>query len=129
MVGLTRLLMEHWQIKILALVLALALWLAVAGERKGALVLSVPVKLLNVPADCPRATVDHPTLSLSLAGPKILLLKLRGENIIMPLDMTGIHGDSATFTDLGQRLVLPAGVTVAGVYPPAVTVMLKCTTP
>ncbi|BDV43383.1 hypothetical protein GURASL_23060 [Geotalea uraniireducens] len=124
MVDLIRSMARNWGIKVLALLFAVALWLAVAGERKGRLELTIPVTVRNAPTDC-AVIVDHPVLAVSLVGPRILLLKLRGENIIMPLDMKGVGAGTTSFSNLAQQLVLPDGVVVSRVFPADVSVTVK----
>jgi len=41
-------LVKNWDVKLLSLVLAVSLWLGVAGGREGELVMRVPLELRNV---------------------------------------------------------------------------------
>ncbi|WP_298272139.1 CdaR family protein [Geobacter sp.] len=111
-------------IKILSLVLAAALWLSVAGNRTGELTLTVPLAVRNLPPGVAVTRMEHSALQVTISGPKILLLKLRGEKIIMPLDMRGLREGRALFAGFDRSLPLPTGVRVTRVCPASVEVVL-----
>jgi hypothetical protein len=119
---------KHAAIKILSVVLALTLWLTVAGGREGELTMNVPVEPSNVPRGFALSSMECDSIAVTLTGPKILLLKLRGERIIMPLDMTGLREGRALFTGFERRLHLPREVSVTRVFPVSVEVVLARST-
>lgn len=119
-VDLTR----HAEIKILSLVLAGTLWISVAGNRTAEMTLTVPLVAQSIPSGLVAAPLEHAALQVTLSGPKILLLKLRDEKIIMPLDMGGLKEGRALFTGFDRSLPLPREVRVTRVYPASVEVML-----
>ena len=45
------LLSKNWSLKLLALAIALAMWLFVAGQEKSEISLRVPVEITNIPVD------------------------------------------------------------------------------
>ena len=116
---------NHGELKILSLVLAMILWLCVAGSGDATLQVVVAVEPCNVPAGLAVSSVEREKLAVTVIGPKILLLKLRGERIIMPLDMTGLGAGTAEFTGFERWLPLPGGVTVTRVYPSSLRVSLS----
>jgi len=64
-------------------------------------------------------------LVVTLNGPNILLLKLRDEKIIMPLDMTGVGAGTVLFTGFEARLSVPSKVRVTRVYPAEISVRVE----
>ncbi|AJE03150.1 YbbR-like domain-containing protein [Geobacter pickeringii] len=115
---------RHAEIKLLSLVLAGTLWISVAGNRTAEMTLTVPLSARALPAGLAVARMEHDGLQVTLSGPKILLLKLRGEKIIMPLDMGGLKEGRVLFAGFDRSLPLPREVRVTRVYPASVEVLL-----
>lgn len=113
-----------WDLKLLSLVLAVIVWLGVSGSRTAEIELTVPLELHNI---APGLSVADPVpreVTVSVVGPKILLLKLRSERIIIPLDARGVGEGTTLFTGLDRRLRLPREATVTRLFPAVVEVRL-----
>lgn len=115
---------KHAEIKILSVVLAFTLWLSVAGSREGEMTLTVPLEARNIPPGLAVTAAGHESIEVTLSGPIILLLKLRGEKIIMPLELKGLREGRALYTGFERRLRLPREVRVTRVYPDSIEVVL-----
>lgn len=111
-------------LKTLSLLLAAVLWLFVAAERETEIGASVAVGFKNVAPGL--AIVNRPPsrLDVRLAGPKVLLLRLRAENLSVLLDLQGAGGGTTSFTGLEKEIPLPAGVRVTRVTPAVIEVKL-----
>lgn len=113
-----------WDLKLLSLVLAMIVWLGVSGGRTAEVELTVPLELHNIPSGLSVAGSVPSDAALTVVGPKILLLKLRSERIIIPLDARGIGEGTTLFSALERRLRLPREVSVTRVFPASVEVRL-----
>lgn len=85
----------------------------------------IPLELRNVATGYTVADKGPGELVVTLSGPSILLLKLRGEKIIMPLDMTGVGAGTVLFTGFEARLSVPSKVRVTRVYPAEISVRVE----
>jgi len=112
-------------IKLLALVLAVALWLLANGAREAEKDLLVPVLVKNLPRDLTVACGLPRSIAVTVSGPKYRLLGLHPENMAVPLDLKDLGEGTALFGGMDKRLSLPPGVTVMRVYPAAVEVRLQ----
>ncbi len=115
---------KNWDLKLLSLVLAVIVWGGVSGGRTAEIDLTVPLELQNLPPGLTVAGSVPSDVSVSVAGPKILLLKLRSERIIMPLDARGAGEGTILFAGLERRLSLPREATVTRLFPATVEVRL-----
>lgn len=115
---------QDWDLKLLSLVLAVIVWAGVAGVRTAEVEIRVPLEVRNIPSGLSQADSPPKEIAVTVAGPKILLLKLRSERIIMPLDAGGAGEGTALFTGFEHRLDLPREVTVTRLFPATVEVRL-----
>jgi len=119
-----RAMVKQWDIKLLSIVLAVIAWCAVTGGRTAEVQLTVPLELGALPPGLTVVGTVPSTVAITVSGPKILLLKLRSERIIIPLDVRGAGEGTILFTGFDQRLKLPRGVTVTRMVPAAVEIRL-----
>uniref|UniRef100_A0A831U3H2 YbbR domain protein n=1 Tax=Geobacter metallireducens TaxID=28232 RepID=A0A831U3H2_GEOME len=115
---------KNWDLKLLSLVLAVIVWCGVTGGRTAEVQLTAPVEISALPPGLSVAGPVPSKVEITVSGPQILLLKLRGERIIIPLDARGAGEGTILFTGLDQRLKLPRRVTVTRIYPAAIEVRL-----
>ncbi|WP_246560356.1 CdaR family protein [Geobacter grbiciae] len=114
----------NWDLKLLSLILAVIVWGGVSGGRTAELELTVPLELRNLPPGLSVASAVPTEASVTVAGPKILLLKLRSERIIIPLDARGVGEGTTLFTGLERRLGLPREATITRLFPATVELRL-----
>lgn len=112
---------EKW-LMVLSLLVAVLLWLFTAGERDGQIALAVPLEYGNLSPDL--AIVNHPTaqVEVTVAGPRILLLKLRMERLKIPLDLRSVREGSTVFGGLERLVRLDHELRVTGLSPAVVEV-------
>lgn len=122
-----RSMVKNWDLKLLSLVLAVIVWCGVTGGRTAEVQLTASVEIAPLPPGLSVAGPVPSRVAITVSGPKILLLKLRSERIIIPLDARGAGEGTTLFTGLDQRLKLPRGVTVTRIYPAAIEVRLAPT--
>lgn len=115
---------KNWDIKLLSLVLAMIVWAGVTGKRTAEMDLTVSFEVSNL---APGFTIAGPVprkALVTVTGPRILLLKLRSEKIIIPLDVRGIEEGTALFTGFERNLRLPSEVEIVRLFPSSVELRL-----
>jgi hypothetical protein len=116
--------MTAWQsftgnlpIKLLALALAVALWLMASEAKQEAIDLSIPVVITNMPAGFTVESRTPPKIRVTVAGPKYSLRRIHPEQTAVPLDLKGLGEGAVIFSGMEQRLRLPQGISVLRVFP------------
>ena len=113
--------------KLLALVLAVGLWLSVASEPVVERQLDVPLGIQNVPAGLELADVPG-TVTVRVRGASSIVSRLAPGDVMAILDLADEHPGPRLFDLLAAgRLRAPFGVEVTRVVPPAVAVALERT--
>jgi YbbR domain-containing protein len=111
-------------LKVLSLFLAVMLWLFVAAGMEAEIGLSLPVVFTHLSSDL--AVVNQPParLDFRLAGPRILLLKLKAAQLPVLLDLQGVREGTTAFPAVEMAIRVPEGVRVTRVTPAAIEVRL-----
>jgi YbbR domain-containing protein len=111
-------------LKVLSLFLAIVLWLFVAAGMETEIGLVLPVVFAHLSPDL--AVVNRPParIDVRLAGPRILLLKLKAERLPVLLDLQGVREGTTVFPAVEMAIRAPEGVRVTRVTPAAIEVRL-----
>lgn len=110
---------------LLSLGLSIVLWLFVNYDRETETELNIPVRLTNVAAGLVVANQPPARLNVRVAGPKIQLMRMRPERLVVFLDLKNIREGAVTFTELDQAVPVRRELRVTRVYPSEVQVILK----
>ena len=110
-------------VRLLALLLALLLWIFVTGERPAERSFSVPVRCRNV-APGLAATGAPSSVEAALSGPWLSVHLLPPESLEIDLDCAGAAAGVTAFPAVEQRLVLPPALRVTRVSPARIEVRL-----
>jgi YbbR domain-containing protein len=119
-----RVLVNNISLKLLALLLAVALWLLATGAKDSERDLSIPLALRNLPAGLSVAGPLPDTVEVTVSGPRIRLLGLRTEELSLSLDLRNLREGTVTFSGMEKRLRIPPGITVMRIYPAVIDVKL-----
>lgn len=112
-------------LKVLALALAILLWLTVAGEHIVERSLRVPLEFRNVP-DALEIVGNAPdTVDVRLRGSSALLSRLQPGEIVAVLDLDGARSGSRLFHIRTDEVRAPFGVEVAQVIPSTLALELE----
>jgi YbbR domain-containing protein len=111
-------------LKALSLFLAMMLWLFVAAGMESEIALFMPVVFAHLSPGL--AIVNQPParIDVRLAGPRILLLKLKAERLPVFLDLQGVREGITAFPAVEMAIHIPEGVRVTRVTPAAIEVRL-----
>jgi YbbR domain-containing protein len=114
-------------LKILALFLAVACWLFVAGESKVLVGFSVPLEIRDVPKGMTVTNKVGRQVEVRLAGPSSILSGLKQADVSASIDLAGARAGRQTIP-LDDRVVkVPPGITVQRIFPSSVEVVLEKT--
>jgi YbbR domain-containing protein len=110
-------------LKVLALVIAVGLW--VAGHRDIERAIEVPVEFRNVPADLIVLDNRVDYVVLRLTGPRTLVSTLDSDDVKLRIDLSGAKSGSISYPLGPSSFNVPRGVTAARITPPVVHLRLE----
>ncbi len=116
---------RHWPLKLLALVIATALWYGIAAEDKVDITMSVPLELRNLPPNMIIANQYQKVLDVSVRGSKRLLQEVQQQHLSRPVDLAKAEpGQTVVVQNTPQSVPFPRGVMVQRVQPANVTLQV-----
>lgn len=115
---------NNLSLKLLALLLAVALWVLATGATDTERQISVPLTMVNLSPGLVVASPLPEVVDVAIAGPKIRILGLRSEEMSLSLDLGNLGPGTVTFSAMEKRLRIPPGLTVMRVYPSVIDVKL-----
>jgi YbbR domain-containing protein len=107
--------------KLLALLLAVGLWLAIAREPEVTTSLSVPVEFRNMREDLDISVSLPDRVFLELRGPSGRLSRDNLSTVAVVLDLSDAQSGERTYNIRGRNLNLPAGVAFYRAVPSQLT--------
>jgi YbbR domain-containing protein len=111
-------------LKVLALIIAVGLWLA--GQRDIERAVEVPVEIRNVPAGLMVMDNRVDFVVLRLSGPRTLVSTFDVETLKLSLDLSSAKSGPATFPLTSNSVDhIPRGVTVARITPPVINLRIE----
>lgn len=111
-------LLEHWQLKVLAVVLAAALWLfAAAAEDRGEAVHTVHVRLVAIPSGLTVTALEDETVDVRVRGRRGVLARLRERDLQVEVSLRDARPGGFVARVSPANIVAPRGVQVLRVAP------------
>jgi YbbR domain-containing protein len=107
---------------VLSLLVAVLLWLFAAGEREGEIVLGVPLVMTNLPPSLSLVNKPPTRLEVTVAGPRLLLLRLRMQQLKIRLDLRGSREGTTVHNGLENSIRLEPGLHVTRLSPATIEV-------
>ncbi len=110
-------------LKLLAVALALGLWLA--GQRDAERAVEVPVEFSNIPSDL--MVIDNRVdyVVLRVVGPRTLVSTIGPEDLKLTVDLNGVRPGGSSFPLGPSSFHAPRGVRIARISPSAIHVRLE----
>ncbi|CAO0821745.1 YbbR-like domain-containing protein [Desulfarculales bacterium] len=115
---------HNWSLKLLALVIAVFMWVFVVGQEKSEISVRVPVEITNVPTDLLVVDDSLDEVDVRLYGPHSLIRRVASERLAKVVDLSGMGLGEHIFQVLPEDLRLPPGVRVIRVSPGSFTFTL-----
>ena len=114
---------SNFGLKVLALVIAVGLW--IAGHRDTERAIEVPVEFRNIPADLMVLDNRIDYVVLRLMGPRTLVSTIDSDDLKLLLDLNGAKSGAASYPLGASSFNIPRGVTVARITPPVMHLRLE----
>ncbi|HSE87987.1 MAG TPA: CdaR family protein [Candidatus Binatia bacterium] len=114
---------SNFGLKVLAVVIAVGLW--VAGHRDVERAVEVPVEFRNIPSDLMVLDNRVDYVVLRLTGPRTLVSTLDAGDLKLGLDLDGAKPGSVSYPLAPSSFSIPRGVTVARITPPVIHLQLE----
>jgi hypothetical protein len=123
---LRRWVLHNFWLKILSLVLATGLWLAISPDQEPAEVtVRVPIEFRHVPPQLEIRSVSVPEAQVRVRGPERIIRELRSTDIHADLELKGAEPGEHTFVLTAQQIHLQRDLTMVQVVPVRVTVVME----
>ena len=127
---LRRWVLHNFWLKVLSLVLATGLWLAISPDEEPAEVtLRVPLEFRHVPPQLEISSVSAPEAQVRVRGPEQMIRELRPSDIHADLELKDAEPGEHTFVLTAQQIHLQRDLTVVQVVPVRVTLIMEQSTP
>jgi YbbR domain-containing protein len=102
---LRRWVLHNFWLKVLSLLIATALWMAISPEQEPAEVeVSVPIEFEHVPAHLEISSITIPEAQIRVRGPESLIRNLRSTDIHAELEMVDARPGERTFDLTAQQI-------------------------
>jgi hypothetical protein len=116
--------MRHWEMKLLALIFAFALWLFVMTSEKSDLILTVPIELQGMPPGLVIAGGEPESVDVQLHGLRGSLARLVPDQLKARLSLAGVEPGEVTLRVLPEHITVPPGITVLRISPSRIRLTL-----
>jgi len=124
---LRRLVSQNLGLKVVALALAVAGWLFVAGESKVLISFTIPLEIRNVPKGLTMTNKPERQVEVRLSGASSLLSGMRPSEISAGVDLSAARSGRQYFTLDDRAVKVPPGIKVQRIFPPTIEVILDRT--
>jgi YbbR domain-containing protein len=116
---------RHLGLKMLAIALAVLLWLTVAGEHEVERTMRVPLEFRNTPEALEIVGEPPSTVDVRLRGSSATLSRLESGEVVTVLDLSGARSGSRLFHLRADEVRVPYGVKVSQVVPSTLSLVLE----
>jgi YbbR domain-containing protein len=113
---LKRTLVQNASLKLIALLLAIALWFVVSRSPVVEVVMKVPIEFRKVPDNLEIDSASFTEAQIRVRGPERLLNRLRATDVSAHVDLSAVVPGTRTF-DLTSNVSVPYGLDVVQVNP------------
>lgn len=107
----------HWQLKLLSLVFAVALWAFVASEDRGEVVVTVPVTLTDVPAGMAVRGLGDGMVDVRVTGLRRVLSRLGDRSVRVEVSLRDVRPGEFVARVQPHDVSVPRGIQVIAVTP------------
>ena len=104
-------------LKIVSLLIAIALWLAVSNEPPSEAAVNVAIVFRNMPEDLEISSENIPSAQVRVRGPERLVRQLQPSDVHAEIDLTGMKPGERTFDLAAQQIHQPSELEVVQVVP------------
>jgi YbbR-like protein len=120
-----RVIFRHWELKLAAVVLSVALWLFVMTSEKAELVLAAPVEFDEIPPGLVVAGERPASVDVQLQGLRAVLARLSRDEVRARINLAGVRPGEVVVRLVPDQIAAPSGVTVLRVSPSRLRLTLE----
>ena len=124
MTGLRTILLENWPLKLASLVFALGLWLFVATEERADAVFTVPLELVDRPANLEVTSLTVETLLVRVEGRRSRLRQVHEDDFRAEVSLKDARPGRFVARVQSENVSAPSGVRILRVTPTEVRAVL-----
>ena len=117
-------LIQHWELKLLALGLSLVLWGFVMTSEKAELIMAAPLELDDIPVGLEVQGERPESVDVQLRGLRGALARLGSDRVRARLNLAGARAGEVVIRVMPEQIAVPHGVTVLRVSPSRVRLVL-----
>jgi YbbR domain-containing protein len=107
----------HWELKLMAIVVACTLWFFVATSEQSQIALAAPVEYVGLPAELVVVDGQRETLDVELRAVRSVVARLGPETVRVRVDLTGLHHGESIVQLTPSDVQAPPGATVMRITP------------
>lgn len=115
---------RHWELKLLALVVSMVLWVFVMTAEKADVVVTAPIELDGIPAGLEVKGERPDSVDVQLHGLRVALDRLGTDRVRARLSLAGSRAGEVTLRVQPEQITVPPGVTVIRVNPSRLRLVL-----
>ena len=104
-------------LKIISLLLAIGLWLAVAHDPPAEVEMKVPLEFRNLPDNLEIDSANFTEAQIRVRGPERVIHRLQAADVRAEIDLASVHPGERTFDLTGGQVHVPQEVEVVQVIP------------
>ena len=104
-------------LKILSLLAAVGLWLAVARDPVAEVGVDIPIELNNLPQNLEVSSETIPRVQVRLRGPERITKRLQQSDVYAEIELENVHPGDHNFDITSRQIHQPAGLEVVQVVP------------
>jgi YbbR domain-containing protein len=108
---------HNFGLKLISVVLAAGLWLAVSRDEQAEVPVEVPIEFRNIPENLQISSEHIPEAQIRLRGPERLIRRVQPSDVHLDVDLAGSKPGERTFDLTAEQVHQPFGVQVMLVVP------------
>lgn len=120
-----KLLFENIGMKISAIILAVILWFFVTSRGQSEISMEIPLGLKNIPRGLEGIKQSVKSISVNIKGQERLLRNLKSSNVRVYIDLNKARKGRGTYYINKDDVILPPTMTVTGINPSSVELVLE----
>src|ERR1700688_875479 len=114
---LHRYVLHNLSLKLISLVLAMGLWLAVARDPVAEVAVDVAIEFHNIPQNLEISSENIPKAQIRLRGPERVVHRLQSSDVYAEIELIGVKPGERTFDLTAQQIHQPSELEVVQVVP------------
>ena len=112
-----RIFVHNIGLKIVSLLLAVGLWLAVARDPVAEVEVRVPIEFQNLPNNLEIDSANSTEVQIRVRGPERVIHQLQAADVHAEINLTTVHPEERTFDLTGREIHVPQDLEVVQIIP------------